>query len=89
MRDLSAADTEQMIGEVLRADLVEQFHRTSEADFAYALSGVGRQRLPQPWFGLAWSSGWSGSGKSCAAWDWSPNPSAARARCSGPTNGSA
>lgn len=45
MRDLTAADTEQMIGEVLRADLVEQFHRTSEADFAYALSGVGRFRV--------------------------------------------
>ena len=43
--DLSAADTEQMVGEVLREDLVEAFHRTNEADFAYSLPGVGRFRV--------------------------------------------
>jgi twitching motility protein PilT len=44
-RDLSAADTEQMVAEVLRADLVEDFRRKNEADFAYSLSGVGRFRV--------------------------------------------
>jgi twitching motility protein PilT len=42
--DLSAADTEQMVHEVLRADLVEEFRRTNEADFAYSVAGVGRFR---------------------------------------------
>jgi len=44
-RDLSATDTEQMVREVLRADLVEEFERTNEADFAYSMSGVGRFRV--------------------------------------------
>ena len=44
-RDLAAADTEQMVREVLRPDLVEEFHRTNEADFAYSLAGVGRFRV--------------------------------------------
>src|SRR3954469_19614965 len=44
-RDLTAADTEQMVREVLRADLVEQFDRSNEADFAYSLPGVGRFRV--------------------------------------------
>jgi twitching motility protein PilT len=44
-RDLTAADTEVMIGEVLRHDLVEQFAKTNEADFAYSLGGVGRFRV--------------------------------------------
>jgi twitching motility protein PilT len=43
-RDLTAADTEQMVTEVLRADLVEEFRRRNEADFAYSLAGVGRFR---------------------------------------------
>ncbi len=34
-----------MVTEVLRADLVEEFHRTNEADFAYSLPGVGRFRV--------------------------------------------
>jgi twitching motility protein PilT len=44
-RDLAAADTEVMVGEVLRADLVEEFNRSNEADFAYSLPGVGRFRV--------------------------------------------
>jgi twitching motility protein PilT len=44
-RDLAAADTEQMVREVLRPDLVEEFYRTNEADFAYSLGGVGRFRV--------------------------------------------
>jgi twitching motility protein PilT len=44
-RDLAAADTELMVSEVLRADLVEEFNRTNEADFAYSLPGVGRFRV--------------------------------------------
>ncbi len=44
-RDLTASDTERMVSEVLREDLVEEFHRTNEADFAYSLSGVGRFRV--------------------------------------------
>ncbi len=43
--DLTPADTAQMVSEVLRADLVEEFRRTSEADFAYSLAGVGRFRV--------------------------------------------
>lgn len=42
---LSAADTEHMIREVLRDDLVAEFARTNEADFAYSMSGVGRFRV--------------------------------------------
>ncbi|HVE97774.1 MAG TPA: PilT/PilU family type 4a pilus ATPase, partial [Mycobacteriales bacterium] len=44
-RDLTGADTEAMVQEVLRADLVDTFRRTNEADFAYSLSGVGRFRV--------------------------------------------
>jgi len=44
-RDLAADDTEKMVREVLRADLVEEFERTNEADFAYSMSGVGRFRV--------------------------------------------
>jgi twitching motility protein PilT len=42
--DLTAADTEHMVREVLRADLIEEFERTNEADFAYSLPDVGRFR---------------------------------------------
>jgi twitching motility protein PilT len=44
-RDLTPTDTEQMVREVLREDLVEEFDRSSEADFAYSLPGVGRFRV--------------------------------------------
>ncbi len=44
-RDLTAADTEQMVQEVLRPDLAEEFSRTNEADFAYTLPNVGRFRV--------------------------------------------
>src|ERR1044072_6671247 len=44
-RDLTAADTEQMVREVRRAYLIEEFRRKNEADFAYSLSGVGRFRV--------------------------------------------
>ncbi|MDQ1689305.1 MAG: twitching motility protein PilT, partial [Frankiaceae bacterium] len=44
-RDLTAADTESMVAEVLRSDLVDEFGRTNEADFAYSLPGVGRFRV--------------------------------------------
>jgi twitching motility protein PilT len=44
-RDLTAADTERMVAEVMRKDLLEQFARTNEADFAYSLPGVGRFRV--------------------------------------------
>ena len=39
-RDLQAADTESMVREVLREDLVDEFERTNEADFAYSIRGV-------------------------------------------------
>ncbi|NAZ81259.1 PilT/PilU family type 4a pilus ATPase [Kineococcus sp. R8] len=43
---LTPADTEAMLAQVLRPDLVEEFHRTNEADFAYGLPhGVGRFRV--------------------------------------------
>ena len=44
-RDLSSADTDAMVSEVLRPDLVEEFRRKNEADFAYSLAGVGRFRV--------------------------------------------
>ncbi|HVS67509.1 MAG TPA: PilT/PilU family type 4a pilus ATPase [Mycobacteriales bacterium] len=44
-RDLTPADTQQMVNEVLREDLVEEFDRTNEADFAYSLPDVGRFRV--------------------------------------------
>jgi twitching motility protein PilT len=42
---LTAPDVAAMASEVLREDLVEEFHRTNEADFAYSLAGVGRFRV--------------------------------------------
>lgn len=42
---LSPSDTEHMVHEVLRSDLVEAFEETNEADFAYAMEGVGRFRV--------------------------------------------
>jgi twitching motility protein PilT len=44
-RDLTAADTEAMVNEIMRKDLVELFARSNEADFALSLSGVGRFRV--------------------------------------------
>jgi len=44
-RDLTAEDTENMVMEVLREDLVDEFRKTNEADFAYSLAGVGRFRV--------------------------------------------
>jgi twitching motility protein PilT len=44
-RDLTPADTEAMVQEVLRADLADDFRRKNEADFAYSLAGVGRFRV--------------------------------------------
>jgi twitching motility protein PilT len=41
---LTPGDTEHMVAEVL-GDLVETFARTNEADFAYAIPGVGRFRV--------------------------------------------
>jgi len=38
-------DTEFMLNEVLRDDLRQEFARTSEADFAYSVAGVGRFRV--------------------------------------------
>ena len=45
MRELGAADTEAMVRQVLRPDLVEEFDQTNEADFAYSCAGVGRSRV--------------------------------------------
>ena len=42
---LTAADTERMVQEVLRDDLVREFAATNEADFAYSVPGVGRFRV--------------------------------------------
>jgi twitching motility protein PilT len=42
---LTPDDTERMLREILRPDLREQFERTSEADFACSLPGVGRFRV--------------------------------------------
>lgn len=44
-RDLTAADTENMVNEVMRDDLAEDFKRTSEADFGFSMPGVGRFRV--------------------------------------------
>ncbi|HYN55676.1 MAG TPA: PilT/PilU family type 4a pilus ATPase [Motilibacterales bacterium] len=43
--ELTADDTEHMVRQVLRSDLVEYFERTCEADFAYAIEGLGRFRV--------------------------------------------
>ncbi len=42
---LRPLDTEHFVREVLRADLIEEFAKTNEADFAYGLDGVGRFRV--------------------------------------------
>ena len=42
---LSPADTEHMVAEVLREDLIAEFARTNEADFAYSVPGLGRFRV--------------------------------------------
>jgi twitching motility protein PilT len=42
---LSPADTEHMVAEVLRDDLVAEFAKTNEADFAYSVPGLGRFRV--------------------------------------------
>jgi len=42
---LTAADTDNMLAEILRADLVEEFQNTGEADFALMIDGVGRFRV--------------------------------------------
>lgn len=42
---LTREDTEQMVQEVLRDDLVEEFSHTHEADFAYVVPGLGRFRV--------------------------------------------
>ena len=42
---LEPVDTDHMLYEVLPADLVEEFERTHEADFAYSVAGVGRFRV--------------------------------------------
>jgi twitching motility protein PilT len=42
---LSPRDTAHMLEEVLPEDLVDEFRRTKEADFAFSLSGVGRFRV--------------------------------------------
>ena len=44
-RDLTPADTAQMVTEVLREDLAEEFNRTNEADFAYSMADIGRFRV--------------------------------------------
>ena len=43
--DLKPADTQHMVREVLPEDLVEVFTHGHEADFAYAIPGVGRFRV--------------------------------------------
>jgi twitching motility protein PilT len=42
---LTPEDTEAMARVVLREDLLDQFERTHEADFAYAIAGLGRFRV--------------------------------------------
>ena len=43
--NLTAEDTEAMVVDVLRSDLVEEFRRHNEADFAHSVPGVGRFRV--------------------------------------------
>ena len=43
--ELTPADTERMLAEVLRPHQAEQFARSNEADFAYSIAGVGRFRV--------------------------------------------
>ena len=42
---LTDKDTDNMVSEVLRSDLIASFEKTNEADFAYELEGVGRFRV--------------------------------------------
>ena len=42
---LTPEDTEAFVREVLRPDLLEEFDRTNEADFAYSVPGIGRFRV--------------------------------------------
>jgi twitching motility protein PilT len=42
---LRPEDTDAMVNEIMRPDLVGQFAATNEADFAYAIAGVGRFRV--------------------------------------------
>ena len=42
---LTGNDTERLVNQVLRADLVDSFRRTNEADFAYSIPGLGRFRV--------------------------------------------
>ena len=44
-RELTPEDTEELVAEVIRADQVEPFRTTNEADFAYHREGVGRFRV--------------------------------------------
>ena len=39
------ADTEAFVAQVLREDLVEEFQKSNEADFAHSIAGVGRFRV--------------------------------------------
>ena len=51
---LTPADTEFMVNECLREDLVDEFDKTNEADFAYFRARFGslpRQRVPLARFG--------------------------------------
>jgi twitching motility protein PilT len=43
--EITPEDTEHMVRQVLRSDLVDHFERTCEADFAYAIEGLGRFRV--------------------------------------------
>jgi twitching motility protein PilT len=42
---LSEAVTDQMLAEIIRVDLVDEFAQTGEADFAIMVDGVGRFRV--------------------------------------------
>lgn len=44
-RVLTPLDTEHMVTEVIRDDLIEHFNRTNEADFGFSISGLGRFRV--------------------------------------------
>ena len=43
--NLTPDAAEALLGELIRPDLLEQFQRTNEADFAHSLPGVGRFRV--------------------------------------------
>ena len=43
--NLTPTDTEHMVSEVLRDDLIQEFAKTNEADFAYSVAGLGRFRV--------------------------------------------